>query len=86
MKLQKITIAPDNDLTHEIFSVKLPSTDHLNALVMKFTGAYGYGSSGNGDAEYMTAVTRAAISEPPRDPRRQFSLSQAATADSSCWR
>jgi hypothetical protein len=24
--------------------------------------------------------------EPPRDSRRQFSLSQAATADSSCWR
>jgi len=23
--------------------------------------------------------------EPPRDSRRQFSLSQAATADSSCW-
>lgn len=61
MELQKITIAPDNELTHEIFSVKLPSADHLNALVMKFTGAYGYGSSGNGDAEYMTAVTRAAI-------------------------
>src|SRR5262245_59059605 len=24
--------------------------------------------------------------EPPRNSRRQFSLSQAATADSSCWR
>jgi hypothetical protein len=24
--------------------------------------------------------------EPPRDSRRRFSLSQAAAADSSCWR
>jgi hypothetical protein len=62
MELRKITIEPDNEITHEIFSVKLPSAGHLDALVMKFTGVYGYGSRGNGDAEYMTAVTRAAIS------------------------
>lgn len=28
---------------------------------MKFIGTYGYGSGGNGDARYMTAMTRAAI-------------------------
>jgi hypothetical protein len=57
-----VTIAPDNDLAYEIFLVRLPSTDHLDALVMKFAGVYGHGASGNGDAEYMSAVTRAAIS------------------------
>jgi hypothetical protein len=62
MELRKITIEPDNEITHEIFLVKLPSAGHQDALVMKFTGVYGYGSGGNGDAEYMTAVTRAAVS------------------------
>jgi hypothetical protein len=62
MQLLKVTIAPDNELTHEVFRVKFPSADHLDALVMQFVGTYGHGSSGNGDAEYMTAVTHAAIS------------------------
>jgi hypothetical protein len=62
MDLRKLNIAPDNDLTHEAFVVRLPSSDHLDALVMKFNGVCGHGSGGNGDAAYMTAVTVAAIS------------------------
>jgi hypothetical protein len=62
MELRPVTIAPDSELVHEMFLVTLPSAAPLNALVMRFRGNYGHGSGGNGDAEYMTAVTRAAIS------------------------
>jgi len=36
--------------------------------------------------EVVQMVTLSQLSESPRDSRRQFSLNQAATADSSCWR
>jgi hypothetical protein len=62
MQLRKIDIAPDNELTHEIFCVQLPSANHLEALVMKFSGICGHGAEGNGDANYMEAVSKAAIS------------------------
>ncbi len=61
MTLTKVDIAPDNPITHEVFTAALPSRHYSNLLVMKFVGTYGVGSSGNGDARYMAAVTKAAI-------------------------
>jgi len=62
MYIRKLNIAPDSELTHEALVVRLPSSDYLDVLVMKFRGVYGHGSGGNGDAAYMAAVTAAAIS------------------------
>jgi hypothetical protein len=62
MQLRKVEIAPEHDITHEIFCVKMPSVHHnLPVLIMKFSGVYGHGARGNIDAEYMKAMTRAAI-------------------------
>jgi hypothetical protein len=61
MHLRELRIAPDNQIEHEMYLVDLPSLPVSEALVMKFIGTYGYGSSGNGDARYMIAVTKAAI-------------------------
>lgn len=61
MHLRELRIAPDNEIACETYLVDLPSLPGSEALVMKFIGTYGYGSGGNGDARYMTAMTRAAI-------------------------
>jgi hypothetical protein len=61
MNLRELKIAPDNEIKHEMYLVDLPSLPGREALVMKFIGEYGYGSGGNGDALYMTAMTKAAI-------------------------
>lgn len=61
-QLSRIEIAPANDITHEIFSVRMPSVEYLNILMLRFRGTYGAGSGGNADAEYMTAIVQAALS------------------------
>lgn len=61
MNLRELKIAPDSEIAHEMYLVDLPSLPGSEALVMKFIGTYGYGSGGNGDARYMTAMTKAAI-------------------------
>ncbi len=62
MQLKKIEIAPENDLKHEMFCVPLPSTPHSEVLIVKFSGVCGVGCQGNGDARYMTAMVKAAVS------------------------
>lgn len=62
MQLTKIELVPDHAISYEIFCTQMPSATHLDVLIMKFSGVYGIGSKGNGDAQFMTAMTKAAIS------------------------
>ena len=62
MKLTKIEIIPENKITLEVFCAAMPSVAYLKVLVMKFSGVYGDGSGGNGDANYMSSMTLAALS------------------------
>lgn len=49
-------------LEYRIFTCSLGGKHHAKALVLKFAGTYGIGSAGNGDADFMLAITRAATS------------------------
>src|ERR1700747_1694426 len=49
-------------LQYRIFTFPLGGKHHAKALVLKFSGVYGIGSEGNGDADFMLAITRAATS------------------------
>jgi len=51
-------------------------------VIHELLGIYESWRSGNGGFSWPTGR----LTESPRDSWRQFSLSQAATADSSCWR
>jgi hypothetical protein len=47
-------------LQYRIFSCSLGGKHHAKALVLKFSGVFGDGSEGNGDGDFMLAITRAA--------------------------
>jgi hypothetical protein len=49
-------------LLYRVFTRELGGKHHARALVLKFSGAYGVGSAGNGDAAFMRVITRAATS------------------------
>ncbi len=49
-------------LQYRIFTCDLGGKHNPTALVLKFSGVYGVGSAGNGDAALMTVITRAATS------------------------
>jgi hypothetical protein len=61
VRLEKIDIAPDNEIRYTLFQTELPLSKR-DALIVKFSGQYGIGSAGNGDARYMTAMVIAALS------------------------
>jgi hypothetical protein len=48
-------------LQYRIFSYDLGGKHRPTALVLRFAGVYGVGSAGNGDAEFMRVITRAAL-------------------------
>jgi hypothetical protein len=45
-----------------IFTCELGGKHNATVLVLKFSGVYGVGSEGNGDAAFMHVITRAATS------------------------
>jgi hypothetical protein len=48
-------------LQYQIHSCALGGKHHARALVVKFSGIYGIGSKGNGDANFMRAIVLAAL-------------------------
>lgn len=48
-------------LQYRIFRCDLGGKHHPTALVLRFSGVYGVGSAGNGDANFMRVITRAAL-------------------------
>lgn len=51
-----------SDLKYRIFTCDLGGKHRTTALVLKFSGVYGIGSEGNGDAEFMRIICDAARS------------------------
>jgi hypothetical protein len=49
-------------LQYRVFTCALGGKHNATALVLKFSGVYGVGSEGNGDAHFMRVITRAALS------------------------
>jgi hypothetical protein len=49
-------------LKYRIFTCSLGGKHHATAMVLKFSGTYGVGSDGNGDADFMHVITLAALS------------------------
>jgi len=49
-------------LQYRVFTCDLGGKHNPTALVLRFSGVYGVGSAGNGDADFMRVVTRAATS------------------------
>ena len=47
-------------LQYRVFTCSLGGKHNCMALVLKFSGVYGIGSAGNGDAEFMQVITCAA--------------------------
>lgn len=51
-----------SDLKYRIFTCDLGGEHHAQAMVLQFSGTYGVGSEGNGDAEFMRVTSLAALS------------------------
>jgi hypothetical protein len=45
-------------LQYRIFTCALGGKHNARALVLKFSGVYGVGSAGNGDADFMRVIAR----------------------------
>lgn len=61
MKLTERKLGELSDLKYKTFICSFPKRTHLKAVVVAFKGEYGYGSKGNGDAYFMTAIIKAAL-------------------------
>lgn len=62
MNLNESEFSELSNLQYQIFTTQLHGDIGPTALVLKFSGTYGYGSGGNRDAAFMRAITLAAIS------------------------
>src|SRR5262245_54238114 len=51
-----------SSLQYRIFTCALGGKHNPTAIVLKFSGVYGIGSAGNGDADFMRVITQAALS------------------------
>jgi hypothetical protein len=48
-------------LRYHIFTCPLGGRHNPSVLLLQFSGVYGVGSAGNGDADFMRVITRAAL-------------------------
>jgi hypothetical protein len=62
MELTRRTLEALSDLTYELYTCPFEKHSHADALIVSFKGEYGYGSQGNGDAGFMTAIIKAGLS------------------------
>ena len=61
MELTPLDIREDVSVDHAYFQTSLPSTPHMDVLVVRFSGVSGFGCANNDDATYMDAMIRAGI-------------------------
>lgn len=61
MNLKPLDIRRDVSIDHAYFETSLPSSPHLEVLVVRFSGTSGFGCANNSDAIYMDAMIRAGI-------------------------
>ena len=50
-----------SSLKYKIYTCPFEKQSQLEAIVVAFYGKYGFGSAGNGDATFMTAIIMAAL-------------------------
>src|SRR5215472_6550625 len=60
VQLRPVTLADLSDFRHEIAIAKGPRSRTPDFLVIRYLGAYRYGSAGKGDALYIVATAAAA--------------------------
>ncbi len=51
-----------SDIKYRIFTCDISGKRSATAIVLRFSGTYGYGSLGNGDGHFMRTVTLSALS------------------------
>ena len=61
MKLELLRLEELSNLQYAFYSCPLPQKEYSEALMVSFTGEYGIGCQGNGDARFMTAIISAAM-------------------------
>jgi hypothetical protein len=61
MQVTRHTLEELSDLTYEIYTCPFEKHSYGEALIVSFKGVYGYGSQGNGDAVFMEAIIKAAL-------------------------
>ena len=61
MKLQQVRFADISQVTYELMLERADTNLYHGTLVVKFTGTYRDGSTGNADAEFMRGITKTAI-------------------------
>jgi hypothetical protein len=59
MKLTEHRLQDMSKIEARYFTGPASKKDYLDILVIRYTGSYGYGSDGNGDARYMRAMAMA---------------------------
>ena len=48
-------------LRYLVFTCQLGGKHHATGLILRFSGVFGIGSAGNGNADFMRVITRAAL-------------------------
>lgn len=61
MQLTERKLEELSNLKYKIYNCPFKKRSHLEAIVVAFYGEYGFGSAGNGDAMFMTAIIKAAL-------------------------
>ena len=61
MQLKERKLEELSNLTYKIFTCPFKEKSYLDAIVVAFYGEYGFGSAGNEDAHFMTAIIKAAL-------------------------
>lgn len=51
-----------SDIKYRIFTCDISDKRSATAIVLRFTGSYGYGSAGNDDGQFMRTITLCALS------------------------
>jgi hypothetical protein len=62
MELVERHLLDFSDIQYRIFTCDLGGDSELTALVLEFSGRYGYGSLGNADGQFMRTITLCALS------------------------
>ncbi|WP_193726845.1 hypothetical protein [Paenibacillus guangzhouensis] len=61
IKTEQKSLEELSSIQYEVHLGSSNTVDYLEIMILKFTGIYGYGSDGNSDAAYMTAIGKAVL-------------------------
>lgn len=61
MLTKQVKLEELSDLQYEVHIGKSKAVNYCNIMILKFSGEYGFGSGGNSDAIYMSAIGEAVV-------------------------